>query len=207
MLFQTIASAFFLERDSHDDLATLASKAGMTDVTEFDELTRGALGFSDRQVLGGSWGAFEKTWVIVDDIDQLRCLQLYSSAVQYLDAVHKAREHGDLDNYWPLLAYVHAFRDACLSLNPRAAFLDTKPHYEDERWENKEGSRTFVIEQAPLVGAWDANALANKFFSLLYLNTEMLACLTPALPWSDRDMVEMPNGRLFFARSGPSRMA
>jgi hypothetical protein len=208
MLFRTIASAFFLEPSNRDDLATLAARAGLIDVSGFDDITRGSLGFreSDRGVLGGRWGAFQSTWVIVDEVDGLRCLQLYSSYTRYLDAVGASRDGGGRDDD-PLFGYVQTFRDACLSLSPRVAFLDTQAHDEDDDWENRQGSRAFVLAQAPLVAAFDADALARRFFSLLYLNSEMSARWTPDPPWYDREMVILPEGRLIFAGSGATRMA
>ena len=175
----------------------------MTNSICIDETSRLALGFheTNRQVLGGLWGAFQETWAIVDDVDQIRCLQLYSPATRYLDAARLSRK-GKGDE--PLLAYAHTFRDACFSLNPRVAFLDTQPHYEDEMWDNKQGSRTFVLKQVPLVAACDVDALAGRFFTLLYLNTEMAALLTAESPSYERDIVEMPTGLLIFAGRGSS---
>lgn len=207
MLFRTIASAFFLEASDPDDLAMLVERAGMTDVAPLDELARVGLGFHrpDRQVLGGMWGAFRETWAIVDDVERLRCLQLYSAATRYLDAVRATRTGNDADD-GPLPAHYRTFRDACLSLNPRAAFLDTQPHYEDERWDDKQGSRAFVLAQASLVTDCDADALVGRYFYALYLDTEMAACLTHEPAAFDRGVVELPNGRLIFAREGPAHL-
>lgn len=209
MLFRTIVSAFFLESSCRDDLATLLKRIAMADVAPFDQLTRGALGIHepDRELLGGTWGGFKKTWAIIDDVEQYRCLQLYSSAARYTDAMYQKGEQRNAQEDDPLLAYVHTFRDACLALNPRAAFLDAGAHYEDESWDNKLGSRTFTLEQAPLVAAGDADALAGQFFSLLYLDTRMLANWSQESAELDRDVIELPRGKLIFAGSGPTRMA
>ena len=215
MLFRTIVSAFYLASDTNDDLGTLARRAGMTEVAPLGETVRGALGFSepDRQVVGGTWGAFQETWAIVDEIDGLRALQLYSPATRYSDASSAARrvnEGGDTDSYgddWPLAGYVRTFRDACLALAPRAAFLDTRAHFEDEAWVDRQGSRGLVLELAHVVAAGDADALAQRRFSLLFLDTEMAGPWTFELPWPDREEVEVPAGRLIFARSGPTRMS
>ncbi len=209
MLFRTIVSAFFMPAFPGGDLAALTERAGMTDIEELDEVWRSALGHSDpdRRVVLGSWGAFGKTWAIADTVDQLLCLQLYSSAAEYHDASRLARQADASNRDWPLQAHVDTVCDACLALKPRVAFLDTHPHYEDEAWVNKEGSRTFVLAQAPLVAANDADALAARHFSLLYLDPEMSARLTDHPPRVDRDTVEMQVGTLMFARSGPTRMA
>jgi hypothetical protein len=208
MLFRTIVSAFFLETSADEDLATLAERAGMTDVVALDEEARRALGFHEpeRQVLGGMWGAFRETWAIVDDVERIRCLQLYSPATRYLDAARAAREHDEADD-GPLLAYVRTFRDACLSLDPMAAFLDTRPHYEDERWENKQGNPDWVRAQAKKVAKGDVDALADEHFSLLYLNEALTRRWTSDPVRDDRDLIDVPAGRLAFARSGRDRMA
>jgi hypothetical protein len=209
MLFRSIVSAFFLDASSHDDLAAFAKRAGMAELAPLDGKSRVALGLHEpaRQVLGGSWGAFRETWAILDDVGPVRCLQLYSPATRYRDAVIASRAGVEVDDDDPVMAYVRTFRDACLALRPRAAFLDTQPHYEDEAWEDKQGSRTYVLEQASLVAARDADALARRFFSLLYLDAQMSAIWTPEPPGYPRDMIEMSAGRLIFAGSGPSRMA
>jgi hypothetical protein len=215
MLFRTIVSAFFLPAAMDGDLATLVRRAGVTDVAALDETARVALGFHDpdRQVLGGTWDDFQETWAIVDEIDGLRALQLYSPATHYSDASSAARrvnEGGDTDSDgddWPLAGYVRTFRDACLALAPRAAFLDTRAHFEDEAWVDRQGSRRLVPELAHVVAAGDADTLAQRRFSLLFLDTEMAGRWTLELAWSDREEVEVPAGRLIFARSGPTRMS
>ena len=213
MLFRTIVSAFFLPSSNRDDLATLVRRAGVTDVREFDEDDRISLGFfePDRLVLGGTWGAFQETWVIVDEVEGLRVLQLYSPATRYYDASSAARrraESGEEDaadsDDWPLSGYVRTFRDACIGLASRAAFLDSRQHFEDETWVARQGSRDLVLELAPLVVACEADTLAGLYFSLLYLDAEMTACVKSEL---FREIVELPSGHLIFARGGPSRMS
>src|SRR5690349_22947335 len=132
MLFRTIVSAFFLDASTDDGLATLVQRAGMTDVAELDELDRVGLGFHDpaRQILGGTWGIFKETWAVDDYAEGLRVLQLYSPATRYLDAWGQARDFADAGgdtegDDWPLSGYVTRFRDACIALAPRAAYLDT----------------------------------------------------------------------------------
>ena len=162
--------------------------------------------------MGGTWGAFQETWAIVDEIDGLRALQLYSPATRYSDASSAARranagEDADADgDDWPLAGSVRTFRDACLALAPRAAFLETRAHFEDEAWVDRQGSRALVLELTRVVAAGDADALAQRRFSLLFLDTEIAGRWTFELPWSDREEVEFP-GRLIFARSGPTRMS
>ena len=70
---------------NRDDLAILVRRAGMTDVREFDEtapdqprLLRSRSPRSGRDV-----GRFQETWAIVDEVDGLRVLQLYSPATRY----------------------------------------------------------------------------------------------------------------------------
>ena len=210
MFFRSIASAFFLESSSTDDLPTLTERIGMTKLWTLGEDDRKALGFHepDRVIMGGLWGAFGDTWAIVDELDQLqlRCFQLYSSSNQYLDAIRDDRPpHGVLEA--EQLKYIRTFRDACLSLEPRVAFLDTRSHYEHEPWLNKQGTRDLVLAMAPLVAAFDTDALARQRFSLLYLDAAMADRWEPDPVDTDRDMVVMPTGRLLFASSGPTRMA
>jgi hypothetical protein len=208
MQFRTIAAAFFLEPSAREELVGLATRAGLSGVAALDEQARIALGFHDpaRRVLAGEWGVFRETWAVADEAAGLRCLQLYAPAARYLDAVRATREQGGGDG-GPVLGYVGTFRDACQSLRPRAAFLDTRPHEEDERWVNGQGSRAVVLAQAPLVAAGDADALAGQFFSLLYLDAALAARWTPAPPWYDREVMELPTGRLIFPGSGPARLA
>jgi|SRR5215831_6537673 len=209
MQFTTIVAAFFFETgQGRSNLHTLVRAAGMTDVAPLEDINRRALGFreSNREVLGGTWGAFGSTWAILDEVEGLICLQLYAAMNDYLDSqlVGEDRQAMDED---PLLPYISTFRDACLSLKPIAAFLDTHAHYGDEQWENKQGNRNWVLSHAQMVADSNANALADERFSLLYLG-EPLTLLWDSDPIrDDRDMVEVPSGRLVFARSGPARMA
>jgi hypothetical protein len=209
MLFRTIVSAFYLPPAVDDDLAGLVRRAGMTDFAPFDETVSGSLGFhdADRPVLGGTWDAFGATWAIVDDAEGLRILQLYSQAALFFDAEREIADAKADEDDWPLAGYLRTFREACLALAPIAAFLDTRAHFEDEAWVDRQGSRRFVLELAPMAAACNADALAQRRFSLLYLDGRTSKGLTPGLPWSDREEVEMPSGRLLFARSGPTRMS
>jgi hypothetical protein len=209
MQFTTIVAAFFFEkRQVRPNLYELVRAAGITDVASFDNVDRGALGFhdSDREVVGGRWRAFGDTWAILDEVDGLLCLQLYASMNSFLDAEIAAKDRQGRDEDL-LLPYIATFRDACLSLKPMAAFLDTRAHYGDERWENKQGNREWVLSQAHMVAVSNANGLADERYSMLYLG-EPLARLWNSNPIrDDRDMIEVPSGRLVFARSGPARMA
>jgi hypothetical protein len=208
MQFTTIVAAFFFETgQGRSHLHALVRAAGMTDVAPLDDINRRALGFRDpdREVFGGTWGAFGSTWAILDEHDGVRCLQLYASMNLYLDSQLTSEKRQATEN--PLLAYVSTFRDACLRLEPVAAFLDTRAHYGDECWENKQGNRDWVLSQARRVAASDTNGLADERYSLLYLN-ESLARRWDSNPIrDDRDNVDVPTGRLVFARSGPARMA
>jgi hypothetical protein len=208
MLFRTIVSAFFFQpASSHGDLAQLIGRLPMRDVAAFDATTRVSLGFHepDRQILGGNWANFQETWATSDDVDDVRCLQLYSPAGRYLHAVRAAQERGYPKDS-ALSGYTGTFREACLALKPKAAFLDTHAHYEDEAWDNKQGSRDFVLKHAPLIASDDATALANELFSLLYLDNDMFAHWTPVPPWDDRDILELSTGRLLFASRGSPLM-
>lgn len=208
MQFKTIVAAFFLrkEQDNRPTLQELVRAAGMTQVMSLDASDRLALGIdgSAREGVGGSWGAFGDTWAVLDETESLVCLQLYASMHRYLDAQLAGDDSQGED---PLLPYISNFRDACLSLKPVAALLDTRAHYGDERWENQEGNRDWVLSQSHMVAASDADGLADERYSLLYLS-EPLARLWNSNPIrDDRDRVEVPSGRLVFARSGPARMA
>lgn len=209
MLFRTIVSAFYLSAAVDDDLVGLVRRSGMTDFAPLDEMTRVSLGFHDpdRPVLGGTWDTYRATWAIVDDAEGLRILQLYSQAALFFDAARESADANADENDWPLAGYVRTFREACLALAPVAAFLDTGAHFEDEAWVDRQGSRSFVLQLAPPVATRDPDALAQHRFSLLFLDGEMSKRLTAGLPWSDREEVEVPSGRLLFARSGPTRMS
>jgi hypothetical protein len=209
MQFTTIVAAFFFESGRvSPDLNELVRGAGMTDVAPLTDLNRQALGFHDpdREVVGGRWGAFGDTWAILDEVDGLLCLQLYASMNDFLDA-----QLASADDRWtdgdPVLAYVATFRDACLNLQPIVAFLDLRAHYGDERWENKQGNRDWVLSHAKIVAEANANALADERFNLLYLSDTVARSWDADPIRDDRDMVEVPRGRLVFARSGRARLA
>lgn len=209
MHFTTIVAAF-LSQPAGPNLRERAIAAGVTDVVPLEPGNRRALGFHDpaRELVGGTWGAFGMAWAVVDDVEGLECLQIYMSMNSYFDAVvaaMAAQATGDD----PMLAHIETFRDACLRLEPRAAFLDTRSHYGDETWEDKQGNRGWVHAQARRVAASDTNALADEHYGLLYLG-EALAALWDANPPVDdreRDRFVVPRGRLVFAGSGPTRMA
>lgn len=209
MQFTTIVAAFFFETKQHRPrLHDLVRAAGMTDAASLDDINRRALGFhdSDREVFGGTWGAFGSTWGVIDEVDGLLCLQLYAAMNRYLDTQLAGEDRQVMDED-PLLPYITTFRDTCVSLNPIAAFLDTRAHYGDEQWENKQGNRNWVLSHAKIVGDSNANALADERFSLLYLGDPLARLWDPDPIRDDRDMVQVPSGRLVFARSGPARMA
>ena len=207
MIFTTIASVFFLEEgDAVFRLRDAIVRAGMTDIEPLDAIERGALGLREegREAFGGLWSAFGLTWAIADEAEGLACIQLYSSMNDFLDRRVVAEDEGD--DRPALLPFVTAFRDACLALKPLAAFFDPRAHFGDERWENKQGNRAGLLAFASTVAMFDANALADERFSLLYLGEPLAALWNPPVR-DDRDEVEVPEGRLLFARSGPSRMA
>lgn len=209
MLFRTIVSAFFIPAAVADDLVTLAGRAGMTECAPLGDTARAALGVHDphRPVIGGTWDAYQATWATVEDAEGLRILQLHSRAALFFDAASASVEANADDGDWPLAGYVRTFRAACVALAPRAAFFETRAHFDDEAWVERQGSRSFVMALAPLVATCDADALAQRRFSLLFLDSKMSKRLTPELPWHDREEVEMPSGRLLFARGGPTRMS
>jgi hypothetical protein len=205
--FRTIVSAFYLDKATVPDLAVLVHCAGVRDVRPLCNGDRIALGFPEpeREILGGRWDVFQETWAVLDVVEELVCLQLYSPFVRFLDARHQEGENkpGGQD---ATLAYVRTFRDACLKLNPSAALLDTRAHYEDKQWEDQEGNRDWVLDQAKLVAAGNVNALVDERVSVLYLS-EPLTLRWNSDPVRDRDIVELPTGRLIFAWRGPARMA
>lgn len=209
MQFTTIVAAFCCKKEpAGPTLQERARDAGMTEVAVLDRGNRIALGFHDpeREVVGGVWAAFGMAWAIQDHIEGLECLQIYASMNSYFDAEIAANDSLS-EGEDPSLPYIATFRDACLHLEPVAAFLDTRAHYGDERWENKQGNRDWVLSQARRVTASDANGLADERYSLLYLS-ESLAKRWDSNPIrDDRDEVAVPTGRLVFARSGPARMA
>jgi hypothetical protein len=162
--FRTIVSAFYLETATTvPDLGLLVNRAGVRDTRPLGNTDRVALGFfePEREVLGGTWEVFQETWAVVDVVEGLVCLQLYSPRVRFLDARRQERENnpGGQD---ATLAYVRTFGDACQKLDPRAAVLDTRAHYEDKQWEDQEGNRDWVLAQAKRVADDDVNALAGR---------------------------------------------
>jgi hypothetical protein len=210
MQFRTIVSAFYLDKATTiPNLATLVRSAGMSDVRPFRDNDRIALGFfePEREILGGKWGVFQETWAVLDLVEGLVCLQLYSPYTRFLDARLNEREHGPEANAPTSMTYVKTFGDACVSLKPIAAFLDTRAHYEDKQWKDQEGNRDWVLAQAKLVANADVNALADERFGVLYLSESLMLQWRPDPIRDDRDMVELPTGRLIFAGRGSARMA
>jgi hypothetical protein len=208
MQFKTIVAAFFLRKGPGNcpTLQELVRTAGMTRVESLEAIERRALGIHDpaREVVGGTWGAFGDTWAVLDETEGLACVQLYASMNGYLDAQLKA---DDSRSEAPVLAYIATFRDACLSLKPVAALFDTRSHYGDERWENQQGNRDWVLAQSHLIAASDVDGLADEWYSLLYLS-EPLARLWHSNPLrDDRDRIDIPGGRLVFAGSGRARLS
>jgi hypothetical protein len=209
MQFRTIVSAFYLDpATTVPDLAVLVRRAGVRDVRPLTNNDRIALGFFEpgREILGGTWGVFHTTWAVLDLVEGLVCLQLYSPYVRFLDASIRDSENnpGGQDT---TLAYVRTFGDACLELNPSAAFLDTRAHYEDRQWQDQEGNRDWVLGQAKLVAADDVNALADERVSVLYLSEPLTLRWNSDPVRDNRDIIELPTGRLIFAWRGPARMA
>jgi len=166
-----VAVFFFEPAQPPPSLDDLVRKAGLTEVRPLNDVERLALGFHepDHRVLAGQWGAFSDTWAVLDAVDGFHCLQLYSSMNSYLDARLAAEERQAADED-AQLPYMATFRDACINLQPYVAFLDTRSHYGDERWENKQGNRDWVLSYARMVMEANVNALADERFSLLYLS-------------------------------------
>ena len=210
MQFRTIVSAFFLNRATAEPaLAALIHRVGVQDVRPLEDDAHIALGFFDpkREILGGTWGVYQETWAVLDEVDGLLCLHLYSPYTSFLDASRNEREHGPDGNGPTSLAYVKEFEKACLNLKPIAALLDTRAHYEDQQWADKEGNHDWVLAQAKLVAAGDVNALLDERVSVLYLSEPLLRRWEHN-PFRDyRDIVELPTGSLVFADHGPVRMA
>ena len=147
--------------------------------------------------MGGTWRAFQETWAIIDEIDGLRALQLYSPATRYSDAssaARRANESGDSDydgDDWPLAGYVRTFaRPVWLSRRGRRFWTRRTSRM-------KRGGPPRQPESDPGVGApgaaGDADALAQRRFSLLFLDAELAGRWTFELPWSDREEVEVPS--------------
>lgn len=195
MQFHTIAAAYYLEPASAaSGLAALLQAVGMTGIAPVQ--SRLSLGFTDpaREVLGGQWGIFRDTWAILDEVEGLACLQLYSSLNRYFDN----RYNADL--------YVDTFATGCERLRPLAALLDAQPHYEIEQWNDQQGNRDWLLAQARRVAAREVDALADERVAVLYLSEPMLA-LWQATPQRDyRDTMDVAGGRLYFAGTGESRM-
>jgi len=196
MQFHTIVSAFYLDRAKVDrDLAGLLHRVGMVDIAPVAH--RLALGFDDpeRVVLGGTWSVFGDTWAVLDEVDGLVCLQLYSSFHRFFRNPSRQDE------------YVATFAAACTQLTPPVALLDARAHDEIKQWQDQEGHRDWVLAKAHRVAAGDVNALADERVSLLYLSWPMVAKWesTPARDY--REVTELPTGQLCFADHGSARMA
>ncbi len=207
MFFRTIAAAFFVARSaSANSLSELAGRAGVTSTRPLSDTERRALGRGEagREVLYGTWGAFGACWCIVDALERHECLQIYTSMNAYLDALPSSGEDGMQQAIEPFVA---TFRDACLALDPEVAFLDTRAHYGDEEWDNKLGSRTWILSQYPTVLGREVNTLADERFPLLYIDDDLKQRWVSDESRDDRDMVEVARGFMVFARSGPYRLA
>jgi len=178
----------------------------VNDLQLLSELERRALGLreADREAVYGIWGAFGDCWVIVDRLERHDCLQIYPSMNHFLDALQPRT--GAAASEDPLLPFVETFRHACLQLEPEVAFLDTRAHYGDEAWENKQGSRNWVLDKYRMALESDVNALADERFPLLYLSESLSRRWESNPIRDDRDMVQTPKGLLVFARSGAARM-
>lgn len=184
----------------------LAERAGVHDAHLLGELQRQALGLGEpgREVVSGRWGDFGACWAIVDRLEQHDCLQIYADQHDFLAGLPAPGEEPDERALDPLVA---AFRDACLSLQPEVAFLDTAAHYGDADWENSEGSRKLVLGFYPVVLDRNVNALADERFSLLWLDDELKQHWQSDEVRNDREMVETPHGFLVFGGSGLYRLA
>jgi hypothetical protein len=210
MQFRTIVCAFYLDgATTVPDLADLAQRVGLRDVYPFREKERVALGFfePEREVLGGTWGVFQQTWAVLDEVDGLVCLQLYSPFTLFQDARINERENDPDGNGPTSMTYVQTFGEVCQRLSPPVALLDARAHYEDQQWADKEGNRDWVLAQAKLVAAADVNALADERVSVLYLSEPLMMRWESDPIRNNRDIIELPSGRLIFAWRGPARMA
>jgi hypothetical protein len=210
MQFRTIVSAFFFDqRAATANLAAMLERAGVRNVEPLSADNKIALGVfeTERQVLGGTWGVFEHTWALLDQIEEILCLHLYSPYTRFVEATINEEEHGpDATGPTPL-AYVRTFGEACEKLDPIAGLLDTRAHYEIPQWSDKEGIRDWVLARAKSVAARDVNALADERISVLYLSELMMLGWQSSAVRDDRDMIELARGRLIFARRGRARMA
>jgi hypothetical protein len=157
--------------------------------------------------LGGVWDAFQETWAVLDLVEGLVCLQLYSPYTRFLDAKLNEREKGPEGSASALMTYVKTFGDACLRLKPTVGILDTRAHYEIKQWVDKEGNRDWVLDQGKLVAAADVNTLADERVSVLYLSESLMLRWGSDPIRNNRDIIELSTGRLIFAWRGPMRMA
>ena len=141
MQFRTIVSAFYLDaKTTVPDLGVMVRRAGVRDFRPLRDSDRVALGFlvPEREVLGGTWDVFQETWAVLDVVEGFRLPATVFTLVRFLDASHQDREN-DPEGQNATLAFVRTFGDACVSLYPTAALLDTRAHYEDQQWEDQEG--------------------------------------------------------------------
>jgi hypothetical protein len=211
MQFRTIVSAFYLDAaTTPPDLAALVRRVGVRDARALGDDDRRALGFGEpgRVILGGAWGVFQETWAALDVVEGLLCLQLYSPYGRFLDAmVNDDRQNGPEPVGPTSMTYVETFAESCGRLAPTAAMLDARAHYELAEWRAQRGTRGWVLAQAPLVAGGDVDALAEERVSVLYLSAPLLLRWESSPSHDDRDTVELPSGRLIFARRGPAWMA
>ncbi|AFZ26700.1 hypothetical protein Cylst_4630 [Cylindrospermum stagnale PCC 7417] len=161
------------------------------------------------EVMYGHWGGFGGAWSRVDKLERHNCLQIYFSMNRYLDLRPLT---GMNENFLPLeqdpaLPVVYTFRDACEQLQAEVAFLDTRAHYGDEVWENRGGSRDWIIKKYSILLDFDINGLADERFGLLYLNDYMSDQWDSDPMRDERDAIPLSQGRLVFAGRGWARLA
>lgn len=179
VISKRLTGAFFLETsNSAGALDALLKQAGVLDIKG-----------NDSSICGHWAGLYCEA--ALERLESLDLLELGFFQTDFLGLLSDEQVDRPVEEDGAL-SLAAAFRDSCLRLSPRAAFITTHLH-QDEEW---------IRRQAARVRAGDADALCRERFGLLYL-PPALAAQAPLDP--GRDTLPVGDGLLVFAGTGWGR--
>lgn len=185
---------FFLPKPEHRDVVELAEAAGVVAIG-FDRWP----GRTTRDLPAGTWSPIEGVVLRRREYSEHIALEVFFSQNAFdrlYDGIPTRKELSLEED--PALPVAHAFRDACLRLNPDVALFTLDNYVADTDNQEK--------EIYPLVRGNDDEGLAHEG-GLLYLNERRKYGLYGLELLDERDQIPIDRGMLLFARRGRSRWA
>jgi hypothetical protein len=206
LYFRTASAAFLLPGGGEAAVCELAAAAGLQEVRrEASDDSAGHAHEPAATVVIGSWPVVGMTWARLQRVAERPLFETFFRQGSIVDADLQADVPLEEDPLFPL---AEAFRNACLSLDAEAAWLDTATLYGYPDWRDRRGSGIRNRELAELVLAIEVDALMRERLTLLYLSDELVAIWDGEVndhDVDDHEILPTPRGLIVFGHRGSRR--